>query len=89
MKKLIALCLAMLLCLSVFAACGTTNDSSRIKIVGAYYGNCGAENGKQDLFVVFDYTNDDTNRQMPEDVSAVTASFIEENKYEAKGCRHT
>lgn len=82
MKKTFSILLILAMILSVFAGCGSTPDS-RINIVGAYYGNCGAENGMQDLFVVFDYTNDETNRQMPEDTSAVTAFLVEANKYEA------
>ena len=94
MKKTLAFILALCFCLSM-CACGgkneedtpeansTTAEPSRINILGAYYGDCGATGGKKDLFIVFDYMNDAQNRQMPDSVSAVSAALIEANKYEA------
>jgi len=97
MKKTLALILALCLCIGL-CACVDKNEGdtpetiyttepqtepSKINILGAYYGDCGATDGKKDLFVVFDYMNDAQNRQMPNSVSAVSVTLIEANKYEA------
>lgn len=58
-------------------------EPSRINILGAYYGDCGATDGKKDLFIVFDYVNDTKNRQMPDSVTAVSVALIDANSYEA------
>lgn len=54
-------------------------EPSLITVVGAFYGDLGAENGYKDLFVVFDFANDATNRKI--DTATVSINGI--NTYAA------
>lgn len=77
--------------MTTLTSCGTKEGASKndeekeslINIVGVFYGDCGSDEGRKDLYVVFDYKNDKVNREMPEDVSEVTVTFNEVNTYEA------
>lgn len=99
--KIFALLLSVLMAFSL-VACGSSeptatsdnnnekdNQESLINIVGAYYGPCGAEDGYEDLYIVFDYANDSVNRTMPEESSAVTATVNGTNLYEANANSET
>ena len=73
-----ALCIILAMMLS---SCG---EESRIAIKGVFYGDCGiAQEGYTNLYVVFDYTNDDTNRTLPETSDLVTVSVNDSNTYMA------
>lgn len=58
-------------------------EGPRIEIAGVYYGDLGSDDAYQDLYIVFDYVNDGTNRTMPISGSGVAISVISPNVYYA------